>query len=80
MSDTNDLTAAKDLLPRIQVTGEDLGYEVCRYCGKHLPYRRITMFGQTRALADLCDCKESQIARDKELLDEIRAKNMAGRR
>ena len=77
MSDTNDLTAAKDLLPRIQVTGDNLGYEVCRYCGKHLPYRRITMFGQTRALADLCDCKESQIARDKELLDEIRAKNMA---
>ena len=65
MSDTNDLTAAKDLLPRIQVTGDNLGYEVCRYCGKHLPYRRITMFGQTRALADLCDCKESQIARDK---------------
>ena len=29
-------------------------------------------------LPTLCDCKESQIARDKELLDEIRAKkNMA---
>ena len=72
MSNTNDLTAAKDLLPRIQATGEDLGYEVCRYCGKQLPRKRYTLFQKEQIIPVRCDCEKAR----KQELKELREREL----
>lgn len=62
----SDLTAAKDLLPRIQATGEDLGFEVCQYCGKRLPRKRYVLLGKEAVIAVSCDCEKAREKQDRE--------------
>ena len=59
-------------MPRIQATGEDLGYEVCRYCGKQLPRKRYTLFQKEQIIPVRCDCEKAR----KQELKELREREL----